>query len=139
MFAKLEQVGAEWLVLTRRRMVQRDYFDTSPSFEIAYADGDLVRIYRIRRPLVATPTEIVVSSALGAYLDRVEVLSPEVFEVLARDYFGAKLGVGRAQLEGWRDVLRGEGEGALRGDGALGSAARVVQRAASARGPRAAY
>lgn len=107
LFARLEQVEADWLILTKRRMMLSDYFDASPSFELAHTGpGDLIKIYSVRRPLVATPVDTGVPIALGLYLDSIAEDDPAAYDALVADYFTAKLGVGAAEVAEWRDVLR---------------------------------
>ena len=107
LFARLEQVEADWVIVTKRRRMLADYFDASPSFELAYSGvDDLIKIYRVRRPLVATPFDTGLKLELGRYLEALAEDDPAAYDALVADYFVAKLGVSAAEVVEWRDVLR---------------------------------
>jgi len=107
LFARLEQVDADWVVVTKRRIMIADYFDASPSFELVHVGiKDALRIYRVRRPLQPIAFDTGLKAELGSYLGALASDSPEAYNTLISSYFEAKLGVGAAEVAAWREALR---------------------------------
>ncbi|MEE3331662.1 MAG: glycosyltransferase family 39 protein [Myxococcota bacterium] len=107
LFARLEQVEADWVVVTKRRIMIADYFDASPSFQLVHLGRKgALRIYRVRRPLQPTLFDTGLQAELGTYLSNLASDSPGAYDALVSSYFEAKLGVDAAEVEEWREALR---------------------------------